>query len=107
MSAILPSKLRSNLKVRSPFTPPLLKAPPLTLILKFHPYNSKLLTKVRELLVSHLKGWKGRNVLSSMILCIFNLIIPIERHLPPKIYKRFELLRENLVKENREMMSLL
>jgi len=41
-----------------------------------------LLTRVRELLVSHLKSWKERNISNAMVLGNFKRIAPIERPLP-------------------------
>ena len=98
--------MRSNLRVGSPFTPPFLKAPPLILKVKPRPLKSKLLIRARESLVSLPRGLKERNVLSVMVLEIFKLIVPIERPLPSRRYKRFEPLSNSQVAKRIKMMVL-
>jgi len=70
------------LRVGSPFTLPFLEAPSTTMTLRPHSHKSRLLIRVKELLVSHPKGWREKNALSVIALDIFKLIVPIERPLP-------------------------
>ena len=77
-------KVEKQLKDRMSFHTFLIKSPFTHIEVETPPYKSKLLTRVRELLVSHLKGWKERSVLSAMVLGIFEMTVPIERRLTSK-----------------------
>jgi len=74
-------KVEKQLKGRRSFNSSFTKSLSTYIEIKPHPHKLKLLTMVRELLVSHLKGWKGRNILSAIVMGMFKSIIPIERPL--------------------------
>jgi len=74
-------KIEKKLKGRKSFHTFLTKSSSTHIEIETSPQKSKLLTRVRELLVNHLKDWMERNVLSVMILGIFKSIVPIERAL--------------------------
>ena len=75
-------KVKKQLKGRKSFRTSLTNRTTTHIKIEPYPHKSKLLTRLRELLVSHLKGWKERNILSVIILGIFRLIVIIERPLP-------------------------
>ena len=103
MFTTLQSKLRGNLMVESLCKSLFLEGLLLILKVKPHPHKSKFLTRVKVVLLIHLRSWKGRNVSNVMVVGIFKLIVS-ERSLPLWRKKTFKLLRRYIVKKKQKMM---
>jgi len=82
MCAILQSKLKSNLKGRKSFHSSLSRSPSTHIGIDTHLYKQKHMTRVKELLVSHLRSSKGKKTLKVMVLGILKPLVLIKRPLP-------------------------